>query len=232
MNILSGSSSLLREINLLSIFIRLTMATVFGGIIGLERASKRRAAGFRTYMLVCVGSTLVMLTNQYISTYFTPSDPARLGAQVISGIGFLGAGTIIVTRHNQVIGLTTAAGLWASACIGVAIGIGFYEGALLASVFILFIIIVMHRIDRVIIAKSKSVELYIELKDDGKLSDLLTYIREQSIIVHQIEFTRPKYEQHQQLAVLLSLQLPKHQFHFEVIESISKVDVVEFVEEM
>ena len=93
----------LHEINMASVVFRLTLATIFGGIIGFERGSKRRAAGFRTYMLVCLGSALVMVTSQYITMALPyPSDPARLGAQVISGIGFLGAGTIIVTSYNQV----------------------------------------------------------------------------------------------------------------------------------
>jgi len=88
---------------------------LLGGILGIERGRKYRPAGFRTYMLVCLGTTIVMLTNQYVYERYGGGDPVRMGAQVISGIGFLGAGTIIVTGHNQVKGLTTAAGLWAAA---------------------------------------------------------------------------------------------------------------------
>src|SRR5690554_4598709 len=103
---------------------------VAGGILGLDREFKNRPAGLRTFMLVCIASTLVMITNQYVLEVYSHLniDPTRMGAQVISGIGFLGVGTIIVTRRNHVKGLTTAAGLWASACIGLAIGIGFYSG--------------------------------------------------------------------------------------------------------
>lgn len=104
-----------REVTQLSIIIRVFAAITVGGLIGLERGAKNRPAGLRTYMLVCVGACLIMLTNQYIYQVTGAGDPMRLGAQVVSGIGFLGAGTIIVTKHNQIKGLTTAAGLWASA---------------------------------------------------------------------------------------------------------------------
>lgn len=127
----------LHEPNIVTIVIRVLLALIIGGIIGLERESKKQAAGFRTYMLVCLGATLVMMTNQYICNVFEAGDPSRLGAQVISGIGFLGAGTIIVTRKSQVRGLTTAAGLWSAACIGLAIGIGFYEGAIVVGAAIM-----------------------------------------------------------------------------------------------
>ncbi|NLN47211.1 MAG: MgtC/SapB family protein, partial [Clostridiaceae bacterium] len=137
----------LRELNTLSIVVRMLFAILAGGVIGMERERKRRPAGFRTHMLVCLGSALVMMINQYIFYTFTQSsDPARLGAQVISGIGFLGAGTILITSRQQVRGLTTAAGLWASACMGLAIGIGFYEGALIACVCIFLTITLLDRL--------------------------------------------------------------------------------------
>ena len=110
------------------------LAVLCGGIIGIERAYKRRPAGFRTHILICIGAAITTLTSQYLYLnlhYFT--DMARLGAQVVAGIGFIGAGTIIVTRQQRVKGLTTAAGLWTSAIIGLAFGGGFYEGGILAT---------------------------------------------------------------------------------------------------
>ena len=137
----------LREWSEVSVIVRLVVAMICGGLIGIERASKRRAAGFRTYMVVCLGATLAMLLNQYIDSMLVnvwqitqTTDAARLGAQVINGIGFLGAGTIIFTGSQQVKGLTTAAGLWASACMGLAIGAGFYEAALIACLMIVLVI--------------------------------------------------------------------------------------------
>ena len=142
---MSDLSEILQELTRpgpLSAAVRLTVAMICGGIIGLERGRRRRPAGFRTHMLVCMGAALTMLIGQYVATRLAadPSlagrttDVARLGAQVINGIGFLGAGTIIVTGRQEVKGLTTAAGLWASACMGLAIGAGFYLGALLGGV--------------------------------------------------------------------------------------------------
>lgn len=122
----------------LSILLRLVFSVLAGALIGIDRAMKRRGAGIKTHVLVCLGSALVMLTAQFIRLNYEGSmDVTRLGAQVISGVGFLGVGTIIVTGHNQVRGLTTAAGLWGCACIGLAIGIGFVDGAFIA-VFLQF----------------------------------------------------------------------------------------------
>ena len=107
----------LSDINVVSISIRLILACLFGGAIGIERSTKKHAAGLRTYILVCMASALAMLTNQFVFAAFPGSDGSRIGAQVISGIGFLGVGTIVVTSRNRIKGLTTAAGIWACACI-------------------------------------------------------------------------------------------------------------------
>lgn len=114
----------------ISTLMRLVFAAVCGGLIGLERELKGRPAGLKTFSLVCVGATLAMITNEYISVYVSggSGDAARMAAQVISGIGFLGAGTIIVTGVNQIKGLTTAAALWVTAALGITIGTGFYFG--------------------------------------------------------------------------------------------------------
>jgi putative Mg2+ transporter-C (MgtC) family protein len=104
-----------QQLDFVTTLVRVGIAMLLGGLLGLERTRKRRAAGLRTYILVCVSSTIVMMTAQFMLGRFGNTDPARLGAQVISGIGFLGAGTIIVTGVKQIRGLTTAAGLWAAA---------------------------------------------------------------------------------------------------------------------
>ena len=121
----------LRDVTPIAVAVRIAVAIIAGGLIGLERGMKNRPAGMRTYMVVCLGACLIMLTNQYVCQVFKTGDPVRMGAQVVSGIGFLGAGTIIVTRRNQIKGLTTAAGLWAAAGVGLAVGIGFYEAAVI-----------------------------------------------------------------------------------------------------
>ena len=112
----------LREVTLLAVVLRIVLAILIGGLIGFERELKNRPAGLRTYMVVCLGACMVMLTNQYVTQVFGSGDPVRMGAQVISGVGFLGVGTIVIRNQSQVKGLTTAAGLWTTACIGLAIG--------------------------------------------------------------------------------------------------------------
>ena len=130
----------------LEILVRLLLAVLLGGFIGYEREHTNRPAGFRTHILVCAGAALVMATSEYLVRRYSISavDPARLGAQVISGIGFLGAGTIIRDGVN-VRGLTTAASLWAVSCVGIAVGCGFYLGAVIATVFIPHLIILKKR---------------------------------------------------------------------------------------
>ena len=124
----------LLEPNILTITIRTILALLCAGVIGSDRNLHGAAAGMRTHILVCIGAMLAMSTGQFTFLMYGAGDPTRIGAQVVSGIGFLGAGSIIVTRSNRISGLTTAAGLWASACIGLAIGVGFYEGALVGTV--------------------------------------------------------------------------------------------------
>jgi len=132
------------------VVLRLLLAVVLSGLVGLERETKGRAAGFRTHILVCMGSTLVMLTG--INLFFAYQgvaalDPARMAAQVITGVGFLGAGTIIQFR-DSIRGLTTAAGLWASAGIGLAVGSGFYVGAISATLIVLLALFGLSSIER------------------------------------------------------------------------------------
>ena len=128
----------LLEPTLLTTLIRTLLAIICAGIIGYDRDVHGAPAGLRTHILVCVGAMLAMTTGTFAHMYIGGADPTRIGAQVVSGIGFLGAGTIIVIRYNRISGLTTAAGLWASACVGLAIGIGYYEGAIVGCLAILF----------------------------------------------------------------------------------------------
>lgn len=145
---------MLRDLTPAAILTRLLLSVILGGVLGVEREQKRKPAGFRTYVIVCLGAALVMMTNQYAHIYMGAPDSTRLAAQVISGIGFLGAGTILVTKNNQVRGLTTAAGLWAAAALGLAVGCGFYTGAIMAFLAILISIRVLQVLDYVIYRKS------------------------------------------------------------------------------
>jgi len=160
------------------LMIRLVVACILGGIIGYEREHMQRPAGFRTHILVCVGAALVMVTSEFIFKKYTGQaniDPARLGAQVISGIGFLGAGTII-REGFSVKGLTTAASLWAVSCVGIAAGIGFYEGAVAATVLIYVTLILLRRVENHTAERNLYKVIYVQVDNGmervGTVSDI------------------------------------------------------------
>ena len=134
----------IREVTYISIAIRIIAAFLLGGIIGMDRGMKNRPAGLRTYMLVCVGSCLIMLTNQYINQVYQTGDPVRMGAQVVSGISFIGL-AVIYRNGSTLKGLTTAAGIWATAGVGLAIGAGMYPIGLATTVIIILMQVIMHR---------------------------------------------------------------------------------------
>ena len=213
-------------------FARLSLAMICGGVLGIERGKKNRPAGFRTYMLVCVGATLVMMTNQYICKIYGTGDPARLGAQVISGIGFLGAGTIIVTGRNRVKGLTTAAGLWADACVGLAIGIGFYSGAIIGCTLILLAMSVMHRLDDRMTANARNLDLYMEFQKMSDLGNFMSKIKEFGMKISEIEMTKSNSTEDIGVAVLMTIKLEKKQPHTEIIQVLSQVEGVLYLEEI
>ena len=181
----------IREVTYLAIVVRIVVSVFLGGILGLERGLKNRPAGLRTYMLVCVGSCLIMLTNQYVNQVFQTGDPVRMGAQVVSGIGFLGAGTIVVTRRNQIKGLTTAAGLWAAAAVGLAIGVGLYEAGILCGVVIFFVLSLVHRWDNQMRNTSRVLEIYVELNKTLNLGDFMRKVREMGLDIDDVR-TEPE----------------------------------------
>lgn len=232
MEFLQNVLKYLGEINGLSTFLRLSLAMICGGVLGMERGKKNRPAGFRTYMLVCVGATLVMLTNQYICKMYGTGDPARLGAQVISGIGFLGAGTIIVTGRNRVKGLTTAAGLWADACVGLALGIGFYSGAIIGCALILIAMSVMHRLDDRMTANARNLDLYMEFQKMADLGMFMAKIKEFGMKISEIEMTKSNSTEDVGVAVLLTIKLEKKRPHTEIIQLFSQIEGVLYLEEI
>lgn len=221
---------ILQDVNIISIIVRLLLSLLCGGILGIERGRKKRPAGFRTHMLVCMGSTLVMITSQYVLHVFGESDITRMGAQVISGIGFLGAGTIMVTGRNQVKGLTTAAGLWAVACVGLALGIGFYSGAIISSVLIFFIMTILHKLDAYMVSKSKLIDLFIEFKNLSDLAILMNTAKDNDMKVSDIEISKSTYEN--SVVVLLTIRSTEVKNHESVIHLLSQVQGVNHIEEI
>jgi putative Mg2+ transporter-C (MgtC) family protein len=222
----------LREVTYLAVVLRIFTAVLFGGAIGLERGMKNRPAGLRTYMLVCVGSCLIMLTNQYLFQVSGAGDPMRLGAQVVSGIGFLGAGTIIVTKHNQIKGLTTAAGLWASAGVGLALGVGFYEAAAVAGFSVFAILTLLQRWDDKMKGTTKIIELYIELLESVPLGELIRELRAMNLDIESIEMEKDTQLEDDAKPLIVTLKTKKRGDHKLLIERIKKLDGIIHLEEL
>lgn len=215
------------ELNEITILIRLLLAMICGGVLGLERTRKKRPAGVRTYMLVCIGAATIMMTAQFMSQLWG-GDVGRLPAQVISGIGFLGAGTIMVTKHYRILGLTTAAGLWASACIGLAIGIGFYFGGLVTTVLLMVIVACVDNLEGMYSRKLHRVHVYIILKDIICLKSLIAYMQEKEINVANLELSSTSGVSG--IGIYCVLKLPKTINQKEVLTLITDYPDVIFVD--
>ena len=183
----------LREFNLWTVIIRLFLSAILGGIIGLERGKQRRAAGLRTHILVCVGSALTVMVGLFAKYKLgiEGTDPLRVSAQVISGIGFLGAGTIMLKGRFQIVGLTTAAGLWVTAAIGLSAGVGFYEGAIAAFVISLFAVMILSKLEYHINNNRTNYGVYVELKHDHAICECIEFLQE-SYSAHDIQVTVPR----------------------------------------
>lgn len=202
--------SSLRDFTFQAVALRMLLAVLCGGFIGLERTFHRRPAGMRTHMLISLGAAMTTLTSQYLLLYMNYyTDIARLGAQVISGIGFIGAGTIIVTRHQKVKGLTTAAGLWTAAIVGLSLGAGFYEGGIAVTAMVLIAEIFFSRLERLILRTSPEINLYIHYAGVNTMERILFYLRDHHIHILSMQITRPKESQHHTPTVIFLLRLDR-----------------------
>lgn len=232
----------LHEFNFPSVLLRLILAMLVGGMIGMERGRKRRAAGFRTYMIVCLGATLTMLFSQYEYTLLSTrwaalaqeiglkTDISRFGAQVINGIGFIGAGTIIVTgREQQIKGLTTAAGLWASACMGLAIGAGFYECIIPAFLLMFLAIRFFPIIDNYILEKSKILNIFVEFESLDNVGIIINCIKSQGAQIYDIDLDRGKSKHGIKPSIVFSLNLTPHQTQAQILSALSDLDFIRVI---
>ena len=180
-----------REMSFLGVTVRMLSAVLCGGAVGMEREFKRRPAGFRTHILICLGASITILTNLYLyQVMHMYTDIARMGAQAIAGIGFIGAGTIIVTKHRRVKGLTTAAGLWAVSVIGLICGAGYLELAYFATAMVLLAELLLSRFEYRFIRKIQDVSLYIEYNGAETIEGIMAALREEDIQATDLEITR------------------------------------------
>lgn len=224
-----------QEVGIGSIIWRICLAILLSFILGIERSARNQAAGVRTFILVTLGSTIAMMTNQFIFETFETGDASRLGAQVISGIGFLGAGTIMVTSRSQIRGLTTAAGLWASACMGLAVGVGFYTLAIIGTVSIFLVFTILQSLESYLKDISKSFTIYVELNNCQDLKNLINYIRNSNIVIQRVEMNQAYKESG--LAVYTIFLYNKNKGlnnmrHVAILNGLRKLEYVNYVEEI
>lgn len=223
----------LRDMTLDAIFVRMLLAVLCGGLIGMEREFKRRPAGFRTHILICLGAAMTTLTSQYLYLkmhYYT--DMARLGAQVVAGIGFIGAGSIIVTPKQRVKGLTTAAGLWVAAIIGLAIGGGFYEGGLIVTALVLLAEMLFSKWEYRILERAPEINLYMEYESRESLEAVLKTFREREVKVLNMEVTRSDGAGPAKTCVIFTLRLNKKCLTDKLLTIINSTNGVLLVEEL
>lgn len=200
----------LRDLSAYTIVLRMTMAAVCGGIIGIERALKHRPAGLRTHILICVGAAMTTLTGLYLGACMGyDTDVARLGAQVIAGVGFIGTGTIIVTRRHRVKGLTTAAGLWVSAIIGLTLGAGYYEAGICATALVMIAEIVFFRLEHSLLKRYRDICLYIACKDTAVLDAVIQLVRENEADITDLEINHAGDSGETQVCAVFVLQMQR-----------------------
>lgn len=191
MDAIMNALEYLRGFNIISIVVRLVLAMIMGGAIGLERGKQGRAAGMRTHIFVCLGATLTTMIGYYSLLVFETGDPLRVAAQVISGIGFLGVGTILIKGRFQITGLTTAAGLWCAGAIGIALGAGFYEGAIITFVCSVLTVTTFWRVEHLINKKYSRFGIYVEIKSDKYVREAVNLL-ESNYNVGDIQVTSPR----------------------------------------
>ena len=218
----------LRELSVLSIGLRLFASIILGGIIGFERGKKNRPAGLRTNMLVCMGACIVMMTNQYIQQVYGTGDPVRMGAQVVSGIGFLGAGTIVVTANNRIKGLTTAASLWTAACVGLALGIGLYEVAIIGGAVIFIILTLLHMWDGRLHRNTRSMDVYIELESDLSLGEFLHRLRESPLSLSGLQIQEGTHSEG--VSFFATVKAKQKMDHEHILHTLRSLDGIRFCE--
>lgn len=220
----------LLELSEFTVTVRVVLSMICSAFLGFERVRKRRAAGVRTYVLVCVASALIMMTSQFVSTFAPNTDLTRLGAQVISGIGFLGAGTIMLTGQHRVKGLTTAAGLWTAACIGIAIGSGFYFGGVLLCVVVFLTMTAMGASKIRFMQHLSRIQIYMVMDESANLGDFINYIRQHNMVLIEVEALEPNALKG--VGVSCTLKSNSKMDHLSMLDIVNSFCGVQYAEEV
>ncbi|WP_053983333.1 MgtC/SapB family protein [Niameybacter massiliensis] len=228
-----GILEYLEEFNYASILLRLSLAVILGGIVGAERATKRQTAGIRTFAVVCLGAAMAMVTNEYLCVRSGDTiDASRMAAQVISGVGFLGVGTIIVTGKNQVKGLTTAASLWTVATLGLAIGAGFIYGACVGFILIMVAVKVLEKASRYQEKHNRVLEIYMELSPEGGMTEVMEYIKSKEFVIRSMHRDGQNTFKSEDVAVTMELDLGTKKDHNSILVELEHIKGLDYIEEI
>lgn len=213
----------------ISVTVRLVLAVILGGFIGIERERKGRAAGFRTHILICLGAAMTTLTSQYLVFELgLPTDLTRLGAQVVAGVGFIGAGTVMVIKRRQIKGITTAAGIWTAAIVGLCCGAGFYEGAVVAALLVLLVEIVFFRLEGFLLVNRTVFSIYVEYSDNKRLGDIVDTVKRSGASILSLEVKNGSTKQDNPCAVFTVRPSRKYSYE-ELSESVQNISGVHSV---
>lgn len=217
----------------LAVAIRLVMALFFGSLVGWERLMTHHSAGIKTFALVSLGSAVAAALNVYLSNLpGLNADVSRIPAQVVSGIGFLGAGTILVTGKKQIKGLSTAATLWVTACMGMAMGAGYIVIGICSFLLIAFANIVLMHLSDVVENNSRYLSAYIEVNKNRGVNKLTNMLTEQGFTIMSMTKSKEKPLQSADAGVIIDIDLKKNRPHNEIILMLNNLEYVNYVEEV
>ena len=225
--------AIIEEFNVGTIVLRLLLATLIGGIIGLERSKKGRSAGMRTHILVCLGAALTALMGLYLAKHGYTSDPARISAQVVSGIGFLGAGLILVQNKFKIAGLTTAAGLWNTAIIGISCGIGFYVGAVVCFIIAMITSLLLPQIEYWCSKNDKHTMIYMEMHTNANVNRIYDILRNSNFgDIHKIDIVSPRSGDSEHIGIEFTLTLQKRSNVYNLEKTLCSIEGIVFAVEI
>ena len=220
------------NLSVMALILRMLLATVLGGLIGLERGARGQSAGIRTFALVCVGAASCAVVNLYLFYTTGSADTARIPSTVITGIGFLGVGTIVITGRTSVRGLTTAATLWATAILGLMIGTGFIAGSIVCFLTIMFIVVVLNRASLFQDNIASRITLYVELDKEAGVEEFLNYMNGHGYTVSVLEKQKKASVHSKDIGLLVTCNTHKHRSHPELIKDLLTLSSVDYIEEI
>jgi len=229
LNFIVDAGSVLKDFNTISVIFRLLLTVLLTGLIGIERSRKGRTAGMRTHILVGLGACIASLIGLYINDVYATGDVSRIAAQVISGIGFLGAGTIMVRNHSTVKGLTTAAGIWAVGTIGIAIGYGFYVVGIMGAIIVHTITKKDSFIERIAHKNINEFIVYIEFLNSREINETISEIKKLGISINSIVLNHTKTNVEDGIGAEINMNLDNDVEDIdEVIKEINNLENVNF----